>query len=160
MKYLLAILVGLAAVVGVILLAIAMYVGATAPPLEAQNWDNISQIGKKTIRTLVPPLPGETFLYFYGDGFDFTSDGNLVTDQRVVSYEMYEGEFLLSEGHYEDIADLTVEYSDTWLENTIISLHFDQPDDDFAIWISIDGGMDRTIIDYIESRIGDSTTIP
>lgn len=65
----------------------------------------------------------ETIVYFYSDGlFSIKGEGNFYTSHSVVSYENQSGELYGGLAYYNEIKDIKVEYSNSFLDNTIITI--------------------------------------
>ena len=159
MKLWLKLLLGVVAVLYVLAAGTGYYMEAAGPPLDTEKWSTLKESGQDAVTVIVSPRPGETFLYFYSLGaFSYAEDGNLVTDQRVVSYfEGEDGEFYLYESDYSEIEDIRVSYGSGFLEDTeILVLHAD-PELDYHLVFSVEGGLDRELVEYIQSRL-ESTT--
>ncbi|MBD8526419.1 hypothetical protein [Pseudomarimonas arenosa] len=142
-------------------LSIAIYTEYFGPPTDTSEWHRLPSRAQSEVERIVPPLNGEKFLYYYSLGaISFEEDGNLVTDQRVVSYATYEGEPFQFESRYEDIRDISVQQGQHFLDDTVITLHHEDPDLDFELWFSVKRGLDRKIANYIRQRISQPETEP
>lgn len=87
--------------------------------------------------------PGEKVLWYYSTAFlDYLEDGNLLTDRRAVSYFRENGEIEISAARYEDIADVTVAWSNSWLADTVITVKC-ADDSEFSLLVSRESGGDR-----------------
>jgi hypothetical protein len=107
---------------------------------------------RKAIEKLVPLRPGETIEFFYSAGlWSFEEDGNLVTNQRVVSYMTEDGEFTLNEADLDDIVRVVPEFSDSWLEDSLVWVELAEGDG-FYLLLSCEWGGDRKAIDYLAKR--------
>lgn len=66
---------------------------------------------------------GEKVYYFYSAGmFSISEDGNLFTDDRVISYQKFEGQFDVYEATYDEIASIDLDTSGSWLDDSIINI--------------------------------------
>jgi hypothetical protein len=66
---------------------------------------------------------GEKVLFFYSGAFlDIRGDGNLFTDQRVISYYDSGGALTIDEASYDEIAEIGLAASDSWLEDSTITI--------------------------------------
>lgn len=140
--------------VGIAIVLAGAYIERYGPPTDTEEWQRLSKHAKHEIERIVPPLPGEKYLYFYSLGVaNFSEDGNLITDQRVVSYSEEEGELFLAEARYADITDISVQQGKSFLDDTVITVHHDDEYDDFDLWFSVKGKIDRRIVAYIRERI-------
>ena len=64
----------------------------------------------------------ETVLFFYSAAFTVRGDGNLFTDQRVISYQEADGVLEISDATYDEIAEIEFLPSGTWLEDSTITV--------------------------------------
>jgi hypothetical protein len=66
---------------------------------------------------------GEKVLFFYSAAFlDIRGDGNLFTDQRVISYYDADGTLDISAASFDEIAEIDFAPSDSWLEDSTITI--------------------------------------
>lgn len=154
------ILIGLGVVFGLFLLVIVgglCYIGmrVTAgyyPDTKVIVGAEIKQPTRDAIVKIIPLNPGETIEFFYGAGFaSFEEDGNLITNQRVVSYYEDEDRIDVSELKYEDIKEFYVTYSEDWLEDSEVYL-YDSDDNEVFLLLSNEEGVDRIAVEYIRQR--------
>lgn len=155
MKLWLKLLLGVVAVLYLLAAGTGYYMEATGPPLDTEKWPSLKESGQEAVTAIIPPRPGESYLYFYSLGaFSYAEDGNLVTDQRVVSYfEGEDGEFYRYETDYRDIEDILVSYGSGFLEDTEILVVHADPELDYPLVFSVKGGLDRELVEYIQSRL-------
>lgn len=99
--------------------------------------------------------PDEEVVYFYSqDLFDIKNDGNMLTDRKVVSYwkDAESAEFLAEVAVYQDIQDVETTYSESFMEDTVITVHrFDGSS--FILVVSAEDGRDKLFVDELESRV-------
>lgn len=96
--------------------------------------------------------PDEQILWFYSAGvLDYLEDGNLLTDRRAVSYFRESGEIEVSAARYEDIADVTVAWSDSWLVDTVITVKC-ADESEFSLVVSRESGGDRKFHAELEQQ--------
>lgn len=136
------------------------------PPTYVVEGSKISQSHRQFMTDLDVFSEDEELILLYSLGiFSYKEDGNFFTDRRVGSY----WESYLQEGYeaesafYEDIKDITVEYSDSeWLDTTLTVLRYD--DTEFTLSISNEMGLDRDFVNQVMERWqavqSDSTTTP
>ncbi len=106
----------------------------------------------KTIEKLVPLRPGEKIEYFYSGGFwSFEEDGNIITNQRVISYSTDNGVFWSDEVDLEDIESIEAEFSDTWLEDSFVWIN-PKDGDGFCIILSCEEKVDREAVNHLRGR--------
>ena len=85
----------------------------------------VGKIPARQIRQLVQMgvvRPDEKVLFFYSSAtFSIRGDGNLFTDQRVISYQQSDGQLESYDAKYEDIASIKFEPGGSnWLDSTIV----------------------------------------
>jgi hypothetical protein len=118
---------------------------------------------REAIVKLVPLRPGEKIEFFYSAGlWSFAEDGNLITDQRIVSYMTDEGEFTFDEADLEDIVQVVPEFSDSWFEDSLVWVELGEGEG-FYLLLSTEEGGDRKAINYLASRgirIGSASEFP
>lgn len=145
------------AVLGMIVLAIVAagtYIEYFGPPTDTMEWNSMPERSQRAVEQIVPPLAGEKYLYFYSLGVvSFEEDGNLITNQRVVSYANEDGEPWIAEARYGEITDISVNQGSNFFDDTVITVHHEDEDDDFELYFSIKRGLDRKIVQYIRDRL-------
>jgi hypothetical protein len=95
--------------------------------------------------------PGEVIHYFYSGGMlSIKSDGNIVTDRRLISYfeDSDDDEFVVQQARYADIKDLQVTYSTSFLEDTEVTVVTDE-DEEFVLLFSAEERRDRECVDKL-----------
>ena len=124
------------------------------PDSAAAEGSKLSSRAREKIAEVVTLNDGEEIEWFYSAAmFDFQEDGNIVTDQRLISYYMEEGELYLSFTYYQDITGIDVTMSESWIEDTIITVQHDDSELDYGIWFSAEDGHDEEIVELIRGRI-------
>ena len=96
----------------------------------------------------------EKIQYFYSGGLlSIEDDGQFITDGYVVSYgrDPDDGELYGGNVAYEDIVDISVDWSNSPLEDTVVTVT-DVDDYEFELWISSESGGDRRFVDEMMSR--------
>ncbi len=84
---------------------------------ELRSWDRGTLISEGYLD------PDEEVLYLYSNGFwSIRPDGNLLTDRRVVSYEVAEEEHYFETVPYEEIFRIEVTYGEAGIEETEITV--------------------------------------
>ena len=97
--------------------------------------------------------PEETILFFYSGGlFSILEDGNLLTDERVISYNGTEEDFWMASAPYGEIQDFEIEYSESVLSDTILTI-YPQDNEEFVLYVSSEGGRDREFVAFLQSRL-------
>lgn len=65
----------------------------------------------------------ETIIYFYTPGLlSIEEGGSFFTDKRIVSYHPDGEKHIVNAATYEEVADISVDYSATWPDNTVITV--------------------------------------
>jgi len=115
-----------------------------------------SEIPSSYQRTLVEAgilEPDEQIRFFYSLGlFSILEEGNILTDERVVSYETWEAGLLVSSAAYPDIQDVDVEYAKGVLDDTTLTIST-VGGDQFLLFLSNEKGRDREFLSALEDRI-------
>lgn len=94
-------------------------------------------------------MPEEEIIFFYSAGlFSIHSDGNLLTNMRVVSYEVTGGEVYFGDAYYEEIYDIEVFYSDGSLDNTDVVITKSSGEEVYLI-LSPEDGRDRSFVNRL-----------
>jgi hypothetical protein len=97
--------------------------------------------------------PGEQIGFFYSAGlFSILEDGNLITDRRVISYETVDGELYAASSPYPEIRDFDVVYSDSFFEDTVITIST-RTGDEFLLVVSNEDGRDKEFVADLEDRL-------
>lgn len=155
-------LIGLAIAFG--LLVVVLFMGAMWIGLQMESGalpdtvivagEDLSEPALEAINKAITLRPGETIAFFYSTGvWDWEEDGNLITNQRVVSYMQEEdGELFVEEADYANIAEIETEFSDNWIEDTLVWITPKQ-EEDFVIALSIEEDLDHPAVEYIERKL-------
>jgi hypothetical protein len=94
----------------------------------------------------------ETILFFYSDAFlSVLADGNLFTNQGVISYTSLGDDIWIERVAYSDIADLSAMFSQSSLENSMIWVTTTDGRE-FMLWVSAESGLDRVFFSQLEER--------
>lgn len=93
---------------------------------------------------------GEDVLFFYSAGFlSVRSDGNVLTDRRVVSYALEGGERYHEAVAYEDIYGVEAEFGAAWTESTRVLVTTRRGDEVWLV-LATEGGMDRAFVERLK----------
>lgn len=141
----------------VAVLATLMMIGAAEmlgylPPNGVVTGKQLSKFNKKILLENKFISGDEEIVYFYSAGlFRIKEDGNLLTNQRVISY--WEGD---DEDGYEsiymgDVTDVSVEYSENWYEDSKITVTSDN--NELYLFVPSDGGLDKKFVEKLEELI-------
>lgn len=98
--------------------------------------------------------PGEQVFYYYSQGiFSFAEDGNLLTEQRVITYwtDPKSGQLYVEDAFFSEIEDTVVEYGD-WVDPTVLTVILSDGSQ-FALTLSTEGRRDRQFLDKLEQLI-------
>lgn len=116
-------LVGICFIV-IVVLIVAVGIGIEGgwiPDTEANPIGKIPARQIKELKKMGVVKPDETVLFFYSTAmFSIRGDGNLFTDQRVISYQESDGELELNEATYDRITSIDFQQSDNWLDDSTI----------------------------------------
>ena len=99
------------------------------------------------IEQIISLRPNESVLYFYSDAITVSGDGNLFTNQRVISYTNDSDVLELSDATYDEISDLAYSQG-SFFDPSIITV-FLKNDYAFDLWIGTDSGGDRRFYDRL-----------
>ena len=85
---------------------------------------------------------GENVQYFYsGAFFSIRGDGNLFTDQRVISYAKYDGELEISNAYYDEVESIDFFPAESWSDDSIIEVTL-KDQSWFSLYVSTNEGGD------------------
>lgn len=153
------ILVGLLIVVfGIPFLALSMLGTAMEfyliPDSAVVEGDELHEFQLDYLREHVDFLRGEEILYFYSLGFfSIKSDGQFMTNRRVVSYgETETGEVEWYEAFYEEIADIEIDYGKGLLTDTEVTVTLKDSDSWLLMWLSVESGGDKEFCEAMLAR--------
>lgn len=108
---------------------------------------------REAINKAISLRPGETITFFYSTGLlSWEEDGNLITNQRVVSYMQDEGQLVVEEADYDNIEEITPIFSEEWIDDTLVWIT-PKEGDEFMIALSIEDDLDHPAVDYIQKKI-------
>jgi len=140
------------AVVAVLVLSF-LVAGMFMLPVAVIGGDEIKPRHTALLRERGVLSDNEQIIVFYSAAlFSILSDGNMLTDNRVVSYETIDGELFVKDATYEDIAGFTVLSEGSYWEETIIGIET-ASDEQFVIFASPEAGGDKRFLAQLESRI-------
>ena len=96
--------------------------------------------------------PGEEVLYFYSTGlWSIEGEGNLLTDQRVVSYEVGGDYNYFGAVAYEDIYHVDVTYAEGWAEDTSITVTTREGEEVYLV-VAPEDGYDRRFVTRLQQE--------
>ena len=127
------------------------------PPAETLS---ANEIPKKYIDTLRKENiigDNENVYYFYSNGFwSILEDGNLFTDKRVISYEMYEDQFNIYSATYNEIEKVEMNRSDDFWRTSEIEI-IKTDGSWFILLVDNDNGRDILFLDELKKLWGKKT---
>jgi hypothetical protein len=96
--------------------------------------------------------PGENVILFYSEGvISIREGGNILTEERVISYYEEEGELVAAAVPYAAIDDVVVEYKGDFLNDTVVAITT-QDGMEFRLLASTEGEGDITLIEELRKR--------
>lgn len=162
------VLTGCAIMFGVLILVVVVAVFYLGTMMEAGDvpdtaivaGNKLSPAAREAIDSAVEIRPNEQIRYFYSSGLlDWNEDGNLITNQRVVSYSQLDGRQIVDEADYADIAEIRPYYSEEWLEDSTLTVIVNDGTE-FDLLLSNENKLDRAAIDYVERQLADGADEP
>lgn len=144
--------VGLMAIVFVALMAFGYALELQLlPPTEVLAGKDLADRHHDKLREAGIVKPDEQIEYFYSEAlFDVTKAGNVLTNRRVISYEIWDGEFALYEAGFDEIVYLGADPGN-FLDDTILYVGRED-EEDFMLFLSTEAGGDRKFVDALASR--------
>lgn len=134
------------------LLVFLMYIGVTAPEIEAQPGNRVAKRHKDTLRDVGALKPGERIAWFYSDGLFSADEGAyFFTEERLVLYsaEWDPPEESIPLG---EIADVDIQRSDTWLDDSVVYVTLDDGEELFFP-VSAEKDLDIRYVDALREQI-------
>ena len=111
---------------GLLMLGMAAQNGWLAP-IDPVKGEDLPDTSRQKIAKIVELRPDEEILYFYSSGFTIEEDGNLFTNQRVISYQSDEATYVY-EADYEEIEDIQMVAATDWLDFETIEITVEDGD--------------------------------
>ena len=105
--------------------------------------------------------PDEEIIYFYSLGaLSIAEDGQFISDQYVTTYyrDPDDGETYMDFAAYENIDDIEVQWSESFLEDTIVTVT-DRDGFEFELWLSPENGGDHTFVNALKERWHQATDV-
>ena len=94
------------------------------------------------IANLVGLRPNEQILYFYSAAMTVSGDGNLFTNERVVSYTTDYGPLEVFDADYDEIESATLTRSTTWLGDSTLDVLL-KDGTTITLWVSAENDRDK-----------------
>jgi hypothetical protein len=134
---------------GFIVIAVALLLGifiygiksGALASIEALPADKIPQRQLNDISTIISLRPNEKILYFYSSAMTVSGDGNLFTNERVVSYTVEEGQHQVFSADYGEIQSVTLHRSDSWIEDSTLEVLLNDGTT-IVLWVSPENDKD------------------
>lgn len=123
------------------------------PAISVVNGEDLSQDDKNLLLKLGVVQPSEEIELFYSAGLtSISADGNLLTDQRIISYEeLGDGLFIYSTP-YDEVDEFVLYQQGDYLNDTIIEI-WPEAQEGFRLYLSTDEGGDQRFISAINARL-------
>jgi hypothetical protein len=132
--------------------AVLVIIGLVSPPVEAVAGGALDQAYLETLEANGYLEPGEQVLYFYTNGlWSIEENGNFFTDRKVVAYEEGDTPATAAVARYAEIADIGIEYSDSWLDDSVITVTR-AGGDEFILLVASDSRGDRKFFNRLVSE--------
>jgi hypothetical protein len=162
MRRVLLIIGGLFALVVLLFLGLAVYLGimmetGRIPDAVVLRGAELKPAAQQAIESVVTLQPDERIKFYYSTAMlSYEADGNLITDQRVVSYQTYDGQLYLDEAAYDEIVAVEPFYSESFLDDTMLFVTHESGNE-FVLVLSADEDRDRPAVDYVLERVAAHT---
>lgn len=135
------------------ILACLAVIATLGPPTRVLRHSELPSSYQVTLEEAGVLEPEERIQLFYSAGiFSILEDGNLLTDSRVISYATTDGELYIASSPYAEILELDVAYSDSFLEDTVITIST-MSGDEFSLLVSREDRRDKEFVSDLESRL-------
>lgn len=127
-----------------------------APPSRVLRQSEIPPSYQVTLVEAGVLEPNERIEFFYSAGlYSILEDGNLLTENRVVSYETLDGELYVYSSTYPEIQDFDVEYSESFFDDTVLFISM-VSGEEFILILSAEDGRDKEFVSELQSRLSAS----
>lgn len=105
----------------------------------------------KVLRDLEILGKDEKMYFFYsGAVLSIADEGNFFTNKRIVSYQVVEDEKYVYEASYSEVESIEIQRSDTWLEDSVITVK--KSDGEWiALYVSTDSGGDASYYERLKA---------
>lgn len=132
------------------------FIGTFGPPTRALRQSEIPPSYHTTLVEAGVLEPRERMQFFYSAGtFSILEDGNLFTENRVISYLTLDGELQVASSPYSEILDLDVVFSESFLDPTSITVStFDGRQ--FILVVSNEEELDKEFVSELQRRFSAS----
>lgn len=96
--------------------------------------------------------PGERVVLFYSEGLlSIREGGNILTEERVISYEEVDGELWVASVSYSDIEDVVLELEGDFFNDAVIAV-YTASDEVFRVLASAEEGGDSVFVQELRDR--------
>ncbi|MFT6243695.1 MAG: hypothetical protein ACJA0U_001945 [Salibacteraceae bacterium] len=129
-----------------------MYVGANSPETYIYTENEIPEEYLEILDELTPLNKNENVLFFYSDAlFDIKDGIYALTDQRLIIYcqEWDDPEAIIE---FDDIVNLNIEYDDSFLTDSFITVETDY-EMIVEFPVSSEKGRDKQFFQYLEQKV-------
>jgi hypothetical protein len=142
----------LAVIIAILLIIGTLSETGVIAPIEVVSGDKVSAENVKLLIKERIITPNETIKLFYSSGLSsIIEEGNILTDQRVVSYEVVDGKMDVYNAKFADIENVTIIKPGTTLEDTIVEVT--HKNGSFYLLLSNENHGDQRFVDEIENII-------
>ncbi len=100
------------------------------------------------IRRIVGLRPSENVLYFYSATMTVIGDGNLFTNERIISYTSDSTSSQVTDAAYDEVEDIAITPSTSWLDDSTITITL-RDGTTFDLWVSTESGRDKGFYDRL-----------
>ena len=148
--------IGCVALLAVALFAALTFLGFVGYGLSTGNLadtaalpqNKIPQNQLSKIAQIVNLRSNENVLYFYSTTMTVSGDGNLFTNERVISYTNDSESPQVYDATYSEIEDITFTPSTSWLDDSTITITLEDGTT-FDLWVSTESGRDKAFHDRL-----------
>jgi hypothetical protein len=127
--------------------------GTFGPPTHVQLGSEVPDRHARVLRDAGILEPGERIEFLYSNAFfSVASEGNLLTDRRVVSWEEAAGERYVYAAPFAEVAAVEPEYSSDVFTDSVLTV-FTRDGDSFLLFLSNEKGRDRAFVEALVERI-------
>lgn len=124
------------------------------PDTVVRKWELVPGDARAQIEDIVGVLEDETFKFYYTDHpFSYTANGYVVTDKRLIAYESGDDAIYVNECTYEEIDDMEIVQSTSWVDDTQVLVFPKGQEEGFKLLFSADESGDKLVLRYIESKL-------
>ena len=135
----------LSCLAGTLALALAM-LGMFGPGTQVVRGEHLPERHVAWLRAMGVVKPDEAIEYFYSTAFlSRRSSGYVVTDKGLAAYEQSDGKLNVQSAAYEEIEDIDVTFSESWIDDTEVFIE-PRDEDGFYLMFSTEQKLDRSCV--------------